>query len=105
MAPSWVEQRLRRRWRGDANETPQEGPALVGGGLRQVDLQGAGWPAPPALPGRGSNALTWGGPASAGFNLTDVQARLSLLGGGLRREEQRGAEPAAALLSEARGWM
>ena len=36
---------------------------------------------------------------------TDVQAKLSLLEEGLKREEQRGAQPAAALLVEAGGWM
>ena len=55
--------------------------------LRRVDLRGA-------RRGRG-----------AGGERTGVQARLSLLGGGLRRADRRGADPAAALLVDARGWM
>ena len=82
MARSWVEQRLRRRWRGDANDTRWEGPPSGGGGLRRVDLRGAG--------------------AVAGVDLTGDQARPSLLGGGLRWGDRRGADPVAARLGDAR---
>ena len=71
--------------RNGANETRQEGPPSGGGGLRRVDLRGAG--------------------AAAGVDLTGDQVRLSSLGGGLRRGDRRGAEPAAALLGDACGWM
>ena len=68
---------------GNANKTPPEGPPSGGGGLRRVDLRGAG--------------------AAAEVDLTGDQARLSSLGGGLRRGDRRGTEPAAALLGDARG--
>ena len=54
---------------------PLDGPTLAGGELRQVDLRGDGWPAPR------SNALPWGGPVSAGFDLIHVQAMISLVAG------------------------
>ena len=68
---------------GGVNEMRQEGPPSGGGGLRRVDLRGAG--------------------AAAGVDLTGDQARPSLLGGGLRRGDQHGAKPAAALLGDTRG--
>ena len=54
-------------------------------GLRQVDLRGAA--------------------ASDRVELTGDQARISLLGRGLRWGDRCGIEPVTALLVDARGWM